>query len=69
MSGRLTVNGAPRESVPANLIDLVRAEGIDPDRQGLAVALNGRVVPRDAWPSTGLAEGDAVEIVKPFAGG
>lgn len=65
----VTVNGAPREKAPANLADLVRAEGQDPDRRGLAVALNGRVVPRDSWAATPVAPGDAVEIVKPFAGG
>ncbi len=65
----ITVNGAPRETAPASLRELVRAEGHDPDRRGLAVAVNGRVVPRDAWRATALAPGDAVEIVKPFAGG
>jgi sulfur carrier protein len=69
MSGGIHVNGAPRETVPATLIELVRAECIDPDRRGLAVAVNGRVVPRDTWPTTELSDGDAVEIVKPFAGG
>jgi len=69
MSGGVSVNGSPRGQVPATVIELIRAEGIDPDRRGLAVAVNGRVVPRDVWPSTELADGDAVEIVKPFAGG
>ncbi len=65
----ITVNGRPRDTAPASLFDLVRAEGHDPDRRGLAVAVNGRVVPRDSWQATELAPGDAVEIVKPFAGG
>ncbi len=37
--------------------------------RGLAVAVNGQVVPRHAWDATRLAPGDAVEIVKLFAGG
>ncbi len=37
--------------------------------RGLAVAVNGQVVPRRAWDATRLAPGDAVEIVKLFAGG
>jgi sulfur carrier protein len=69
MTGGIRVNGTPRDEVPGTLLELVRAEGIDPDRRGLAVAVNGRVVPRDTWPATELAAGDAVEIVKPFAGG
>lgn len=38
-------------------------------RQSLAIALNGRVVPRASWPETRIAEGDQIEIVKPFVGG
>ncbi len=36
---------------------------------GIAVARNGEVVPRSAWPSTGLTEADKVEIVTAAAGG
>jgi sulfur carrier protein len=65
----ITVNGEPRGEAPANLRRLVEAEGLDPDRRGLAVARNGRVVPRQHWDTTELQAGDAIEIVKPFAGG
>jgi sulfur carrier protein len=65
----LTVNGEPRETTPATLTDLIRHEGLDPTRRGLAVALNGQAVPRAQWDTTALAPGDAVEIVKPFSGG
>ncbi len=37
--------------------------------RGVAVAVNGQVVPRHAWDATRLAPGDEVEIVKLFAGG
>jgi sulfur carrier protein len=65
----LTVNGTPRDDLPETLIELIRAEGLAPDRRGLAVAVNGRVVPRGAWAETRLEDGDSVEIVKPFSGG
>ena len=65
----ITVNGEPRGDAPATLRQLVEAEGLDPDRRGLAVARNGRVVPRRQWEDTELQAGDAIEIVKPFAGG
>lgn len=39
------------------------------DRRHVAVALNGAVVPRGAWESTGLAAGDSVEVLAPAAGG
>ena len=37
--------------------------------RGIAVALNGRVAPRQSWAETTLEAGDEVEIVKPFKGG
>jgi sulfur carrier protein len=36
---------------------------------GIAVARNGEVVPRSAWPSTDLSRHDRVEIVTAAAGG
>lgn len=38
-------------------------------RPGVAIAVNGQVVPRHAWPATALSEGDDVRIVRPVAGG
>ena len=39
------------------------------DRRRVAVARNGEVVPRSAWETTRLADGDAVEVLAPVAGG
>lgn len=36
---------------------------------GVAVALNDEVVSRAAWDSTGLAEGDQVEVLTAVQGG
>ncbi len=36
---------------------------------GIAVALNGAIVPRAAWPQTRLRPGDSVEIVRARQGG
>jgi thiazole synthase len=38
-------------------------------RPGIAVAVNGQVVPRRAWEQTFLAEGDDVRLVRAVAGG
>jgi sulfur carrier protein len=46
------------------LVDLGRAEG-----RGVAVALNGEVVPRAAWSDTVLAEDDQVEVLAAIGGG
>ncbi|MDP9396397.1 MAG: sulfur carrier protein ThiS [Actinomycetota bacterium] len=37
--------------------------------RGVAVALNGEVVPRSAWDATPLAPGDAMELLTATAGG
>lgn len=47
---------------------VVRA-GARPDRPGVAVAVNGEVVPRSAWHQTELREGQRVEVVGAIQGG
>lgn len=37
--------------------------------RGVAVAVNGTVVPRSSWDETGLSESDRVEILTAVAGG
>jgi len=39
------------------------------DGRGVAVALNGAVVPRAAWEQTWLSAGDDLEIVRARQGG
>ena len=65
----ITVNGAPRPFKGDSLSILIAEAGIAPDRRGIAVALNDRVVPRAAWARTVPRPGDAVEIVQPLQGG
>lgn len=68
MTATLTLNGAPEPLVPsvAALLDRL---GLDTQARGLAIALNGAVLPRAAWPEAALKAGDDVEIVRPFQGG
>ncbi|WP_433609235.1 sulfur carrier protein ThiS [Dactylosporangium sp. CA-139114] len=48
--------------------DVVKAlAGEDP--RGIAVALNGDVVPRSRWEQTRPAEGDQVEVLTAVQGG
>ncbi len=65
----IKVNGEQRRSHAESLTELLREEGLDPSRRGIAIALDGSVVARAAWADTGLAEGSVIEIVKPAAGG
>ena len=71
MSGPITiqVNGDPRDTAAASLQELLREEGLDPARKGIAIALDGSVVRRAAWAQTPLVPGSVVEIVKPASGG
>jgi sulfur carrier protein len=65
---KATVNGVEREfSEGMTVADLLRDLGAPDD--GLAVAVNERVVRRGAHADVTLAEGDAVEIIRAVAGG
>ena len=53
----------------ASVADAARAAGLDPDRHGIAIALDGEVVPRGELGSTTLAAGQRVEVVEAIGGG
>lgn len=68
-SDTITVNGTAEPCAAATVAALLTGKDIDPGARGIAVAVNGRVVPRTAWATTALAPGDAVEIVRARPGG
>ena len=65
----IRVNGRSRPLDVARLADLLKKMGFEQNASGIAVALNGCVVPRAEWGSTTLAADDAVEIVGAVQGG
>ncbi|HYC05158.1 MAG TPA: sulfur carrier protein ThiS [Azospirillaceae bacterium] len=65
----MKVNGKPRDRAAGPLLALLAEEGVAPDARGVAVAVNGAVVPRARWGGHALAEGDEIEIVKVLQGG
>jgi sulfur carrier protein len=70
MKMRVTVNGEPRElSSGMTIAGVVGLLGTAADGRGVAVAVNGEVVPRGAWSSTELTEGVQVEVVAAVQGG
>ena len=71
MSGTVTirVNRESETLAVATLAALLQEKDIAADARGVAVALNGAVVPRAAWRDTRLSSGDAVEIVRARQGG
>lgn len=66
----VTVNGE-RTEVPAGATvrGLLEQLGGAPDGRGVAVALEGEVVPRAAWPRTEIVDGAHVEVVVAVQGG
>ncbi|HSD24634.1 MAG TPA: sulfur carrier protein ThiS [Solirubrobacterales bacterium] len=49
--------------------EAVEASGADGDQRGVAVALDGEVVPRSEWTSTELRAGQKVEVLAAIQGG
>lgn len=65
------LNGAARDDVPEGttvdgLLDLLDLPHRD---RGVAVAVAAEVVPRTAWPTTVLSDGDEVEVLVAVQGG
>jgi sulfur carrier protein len=65
----IRVNGESEALVAATLDALLAEKAVDTQQRGIAVALNGAVVPRAAWRATVLKAGDSVEIVRARQGG
>ncbi len=67
-TGIIRVNGESEPLIATTLAALL-AEKVDTEQRGIAVAVNGTVVPRAAWAQTPLRAGDSVEIVRARQGG
>ena len=66
----IRVNGENEPLGAQRTLDALLAEKTaDISQRGVAVALNGAVVPRAAWRDTLLRAGDSVEIVRARQGG
>ena len=62
------INGEERELVDgAHVRDALAALGAP--ENGVAVAVDGEVVPRAEWPSAALADGARVEVLTAVQGG
>ncbi|HEY2231726.1 MAG TPA: sulfur carrier protein ThiS [Xanthobacteraceae bacterium] len=68
-AANIRINGQDEPLVAVTLGALLEEKAVDVGRRGIAVALNGAVVPRAAWPKTPLKPGDSVEIVRARQGG
>jgi len=67
---RIELNGGVVELADAaTLADAARAAGAPQSARGVAVALDGEVVPRSEWDSTPLRDGATVEVLAAIQGG
>lgn len=62
---QLSINDAPRRLLPGSTV----ATLVDDRTRGVAVAVNGAVVPRSAWAVTTLHSGDRIELLEATQGG
>jgi sulfur carrier protein len=66
----IELNGERVEvAADASVGDAVERARADAERRGIAVAVDGQVVPRSAWDATRLSEGQRVEVVGAIQGG
>jgi sulfur carrier protein len=70
VSLRVTVNGSPEvlES-GATVATVVQSLGVPGGGRGVAVAVDGEVVPRGEWSSSALRDGARLEVVVAVQGG
>jgi sulfur carrier protein len=67
---RIELNGRALELADgATVAEAVTAAGADPERRGIAVAVEGEVVPRGDWDGTPLRDGQQVEVLRAVQGG
>jgi sulfur carrier protein len=69
LNARIRINGQDEPLAAETLAALIEAKAVDVAQKGIAVALNGAVVPRSEWAATMLKPGDSVEIVRARQGG
>lgn len=67
---RILLNGEARELDAGTTVEqIINRLELAPGARGIAVALDGEVVPRGAWAATALSEGARVEVVAAVQGG
>jgi len=67
---RIILNGEAKEvGDEASVADAVILSGAPDIERGVAVAVEGEVVPRGEWEGRALSEGEAIEVVHAVQGG
>ena len=67
---KLLINGKEVETELDVTVEGLLAQSLKTDaHDGIAVAVNGEVVPKGEWGERSLEEGDRVEIIRAVQGG
>jgi len=66
---RIRLNGEERQLPAAVRLAELQELANSSARDGIAVALNGEVVPRGTWEQREVQDGDDIEIVRAVQGG
>jgi sulfur carrier protein len=66
----INVNGDVTDLLPGDaLLTALARVGVEPGSRGVAVAVDGEVVPRAAWESFALGDDADVEVLTAMQGG
>jgi sulfur carrier protein len=65
----ITLNGQRRELGDALTIEAAVRALVTDDARGVAVALDGEVIPRGEWATTAVRDGQQVEVLHAVQGG
>lgn len=65
---RILLNDQSAETAATDLLALMREHGLA-EEAGVAVAVDGAVVPRGRWAETRLAEGAQILVIRAAQGG
>jgi sulfur carrier protein len=65
----IVLNGEARERDGATIAELLVDLGVEDRARGVAVAVNGEIVPRAEWAQHRVDSGDRVEALSAMQGG
>jgi sulfur carrier protein len=63
------VNGEPCERAGATIAELLADLGVEASARGVAVAVDGEVIPRAEWDERRVNQGERVEALSAMQGG
>lgn len=66
---KVTINGEEIKTEAVTINELIRQQNLEGGGKGIAIAINGSVIPKERWHEHHLNEEDDIEIVRATQGG